>query len=253
MIGVLLALTGFLFQSPASSLKVTPAIVSQIDISKLHGQVRQLAWAPDGKELYLQTYDTDKDGSLKTKYHYTLALGGGDPKPLDDQPAWAADYLSWSTGKTAPDDPTMTITLDPPTTRTISAASAPMAGDYAKGGNPGANAGTLVDSVVAAKQASQTLGVITIRLKNEIVGEFVNSLFVPGLTFGWGPKGSDLIAFSEKETGRLFIMDKQGTKLKVDGTKNVVVPAWAQDGTKLAYLQGQGKNKYALVVASVGR
>ena len=128
-----------------------------------------------------------------------------------------------------------------------------MGGDYAKGGNPGATSGTSVESVVSATSQSQTVGVITIRLKNEVVGEFVNSLFIPGLTFGWGPKGSGLIAFAEKDTGRLIVMDKKGTKLRVDGTKSVVVPAWAPDGTRLAYLQGQGHNKYSLVVASVGR
>ena len=46
-------------------------------------------------------------------------------------------------------------------------------------------------------------------------------------------------------------MDKKGDKQKVNDTKNVVMPAWTDDGSKLAYLEGRGRGRFALIVATV--
>ena len=79
----------------------------------------------------------------------------------------------------------------------------------------------------------------------------MNHRTMPGTTFGWGPAGTHLIAYSDKQSGRLVIMDSTGAKQKVDGTKGVVAPAWWNDGARLAYLEGRGRNKFALIVVSV--
>ncbi len=89
-------------------------------------------------------------------------------------------------------------------------------------------------------------------LKKEVVGEFVNHAIMPGLTFGWGPKGTHLIAYADQQ-GRLVVMDTTGAKQKIEGTKSVVLPAFAPDATKIAYLEGLGRNKYSLVVATVAK
>ena len=83
-------------------------------------------------------------------------------------------------------------------------------------------------------------------LKGEVVGEWVNHRIMPGTTFGWEPAGTHLIAYADKPSGRLVMMDTNGAKQKVDGTKGVVAPAWSNDGTRLAYLEGRGRNKFAL-------
>jgi hypothetical protein len=46
-------------------------------------------------------------------------------------------------------------------------------------------------------------------------------------------------------------MDSTGAKQKIEGTHGVVLPAWSADGTRLAYLEGRGRNQYALIVATV--
>jgi Tol biopolymer transport system component len=51
--------------------------------------------------------------------------------------------------------------------------------------------------------------------------------------------------------GRLAVMDEKGNKQQVEGTKNVILPAWSPDGTKIAFLQKAGKNKYELYVVTV--
>ena len=53
------------------------------------------------------------------------------------------------------------------------------------------------------------------------------------------------------QAGHLALMDRQGQKQQIDGTKNVILPAWSNDGSKIAFLQKAGKNKYDLFVVTV--
>jgi Tol biopolymer transport system component len=53
------------------------------------------------------------------------------------------------------------------------------------------------------------------------------------------------------QSGRLALIDELGRKQQIDGTKNVILPAWSADGSKIAFLQKSGKNKYDLFVADV--
>ena len=88
-------------------------------------------------------------------------------------------------------------------------------------------------------------------LKGETVGEFINSVIVPGLTFGWGPKGSKTIAFAQQKTGRLVIMNEQGMRQEVAGSQNALLPAWSPSGDRLAWLEKDGRRKFRLQVARV--
>jgi hypothetical protein len=84
-----------------------------------------------------------------------------------------------------------------------------------------------------------------------VVGEWVNHPIVPGQTFGWAPKGRSLIAYADAKSGKLVVMNLAGERQTIDGTRNVTIPAWSADGTQLAYLEGRGRNRFALVVATV--
>ena len=64
----------------------------------------------------------------------------------------------------------------------------PMGGDLAKGG--GAGSGTTADDIVDASLQSQMQHVITLKLKGETVGQYVDTQFVPGYTFSWAPSRS---------------------------------------------------------------
>jgi WD40-like Beta Propeller Repeat len=260
---MILLLSAFLLSQPAAqtpdvkAITLTPTVVAEIDLSKLKGKlVRELAWSPDGKQLYLQTFTEDRNALPKDLYHYVLDLGtpAGSLKLKDVKvpPEWATTYWNWKSAQAAPGDDDFKISLD--TEHTIQSATAvPMGGSLAKGGTDGGATGASVDSMMSAAAQSQNATVYHMLLKGEVVGEFVNHAIMPGLTFGWGPSGSGLIAYAEKTSGRLVIMDKNGDKQKIDGTKNVVLPAWSADGTRLAYLESTGRTKYAVVIATVAR
>lgn len=253
MFSVLLAV-GLLAQSlsPVKSITVTPAVVGEIDLASLKGSPVQLGWSPAGSELYLQTIEKNRDGSVKATRHYLLSAKDGTTKQIDAEPDWAADYWLWKSNRWAPDDEGFAIEME--TTKQIASATAsPMAGDMAKGGRVDATAGTTMENAVSAVQQSQSVSVYTLRLKGAVVGEWTSERPVPGVTFGWGPKGSNLIAFADKNDGVLVVMDRSGAKKKIDGTKDVLLPAWTADGARLAYLQNRGHNKYAVVIAGVSR
>jgi Tol biopolymer transport system component len=42
-----------------------------------------------------------------------------------------------------------------------------------------------------------------------------------------------------------------GKKQQIDSTKDVILPAWSTDGSKIAFLQRAGKTKFDLYVVTV--
>jgi hypothetical protein len=237
----------------ASQVKVTPTEVAQIDLGKMQGTLlNQLAWSPDGQEIYLQTITEDRKALPKDVYHYVMPADGGTFKKVPAPPDWAIAYWTWKSGQTAPDDSSFKIDIS--TEKRIDAATAlPMGGEMARGGTTAGSGGASAESVMAAAATSTNATIYTMRLKGEVVGEWADHRIMPGVTFGWGPPGTHLIAYAERQTGRLVIMDSTGAKQKIDETRGVVLPAWTSDGTRIAYLESRGRNKYALIVAAVSK
>ena len=253
MLSLFLALT--LAQNPAASIKVEPSRTIDLDLTKLKGKlVRQLAWSPDGVELYLMTYDQNKDASIKKAYHFVIPLATGVPKDVDKAPEWAEKYWLWKSQRASPDDAALEIELLTEKKR-ISSVSLPMGGDLARGGPDssaaGASGGLSTESAMAAANASQMADVRTMKLKGQVIGEWVNLPIVPGQTYGWAPTGQRLIAYAEQRSGKLVLMHLSGERQTVAGTKDVSHPAFSSDGSRLAYLEGRGKNRFALVVATL--
>jgi Tol biopolymer transport system component len=238
-------------QTTVSAITLTPGDpVLELDLRKLKGPlVRQLAWSPDQKELYLQTYEANRDASVKATYHYLIPVAGGEPKAVEVPPGWAVAYQQWKSGQASPNDPTWKI--DVATERKIqSATSIPMGGDLARGGSVDPTGGVSVETVVAAAGQSGNVNVYTMRLSGQVVGEWVNHPIVPGLTFGWAPPGTAMIAFADRD-GDLAVMDRAGNTVKVKETKDVTLPAWSPDGARIAYLEKTGRTTYVLKIAVV--
>jgi hypothetical protein len=240
----------------AASAKTTqvsaPALAGTIDTGKLKGDPTQLAWSPDGTKLFLQTSARDSKGMMTSPRFYVMAASEATPEPVDAPPAWVAEYWGWKSKQFAPGSTTFGIEIKEDQ-RTASAVSSPMGGALAKGGADTSGAGgTAAEDVTTHAQQTQKLRIVTLTAKGETVGEFVGVQFVPGYTFSWSPAPLGLMAYAN-QGGRLALLDSQGQKREIDGTKNVILPAWSDDGSKIAFLQRAGKNKYDLFVAAVTR
>jgi hypothetical protein len=236
-------------QLDASSVTLSPpTVIVELDTGKLKGDLARLAWSPDAQQIYVQTVERDRAGSRMR--HYVLGLDNQPPRGVDSEPAWAGAYWFWKSGRAAPGLPTFMIDVEQRQKR-LTATATPMGGDLARGAPEGASATGMSGGGQAAYQ-SQMTDTFILKLKGEVIGEFVNAPAVPGLTFGWGPSGTGLIAFANRD-GLLVIMDSQGRKQEVASSKAVLLPAWTEDGKQLAYLEKTGKKKFVLKVVLVTR
>jgi WD40 repeat protein len=252
MATTLLLLVLALTQAPsAGTTQVSaPAQVGTMDAGKLKGEPTRLAWSPDGTKLFLQTSERDKLGMVTNPRFYVMSASDGKPEPVDATPAWAAEYWTWKSGQFAPGSTTYGIDVKEDY-RVVTATSSPMGGALAKGGvDTGGGGGTTADEVAIHAQQAQKQHIVTLTVKGETVGEFVGQQFLPGYTFSWSPSALGLMAYGN-QAGRLTLMDRQGQKQQIDSTKNVILPAWSNDGSKIAFLQKAGKNKYDLFVVDV--
>jgi hypothetical protein len=231
--------------------------VIEVDTGKLKGDMWRLAWSTDGQQFYLESVERDRAGNIKALHHYLVSRGDKSPKAVDETPAWANAYWTWKSAQSAPGLPALKIEVEQQRKR-VSGTSIPMGGDLAKGGIDGSGApgggatGFGTADALSAAQQSQMMNVYTLRLKGEVVGEFVNAPAVPGLTFGWGPQGTGLIAFVDRD-GHVVVMDEQGHKQQIESSKAALLPAWSSDAKQLAYLERTGKNKAVLRTLDVTR
>jgi len=221
-------------------------LVAEIDVGKLKGDLRRLAWSADGREFYLQTAEADSRLGWKLR-HYVVAAGG-QPRGVNEEPAWASAYWRWKSGQAAPGQADWKIDVDQQSKR-VSATATPMAGNAARG-EIISGTGISVEEAAGVAQQTQNANTFTLRLKGQVIGEFVNEPAVPGLTFGWGPARSGLVAFASP-SGRLVLMDEQGRTSEVADTKAVVLPGFSHDGARIAWLEKTGRKKYVLRAADL--
>lgn len=227
-----------------------PATIVALDMGKLKGEPGRLAWSPDGSELYLQTREGPFGQPNAKLRHYAFSATTGARRDLDTEPDWAAAYWTMKSAQASPDDGQLKIEVKSEQ-RQQRSTSVPMGSDMARGGVSTAQAGTSAGDAAAAAFGSQANTTHVMELKSEAIGEFVNSVIVPGLTFGWAPKGRHAIAFAAPKSGRVVVMDAAGATREVPGSRDAVLPAWAPDGGSLAWLQRDGRRKFVLQVSRV--
>lgn len=222
-----------------------PASVTALDLGKLKGDIEELAWAPDGTQFYLQVVE----GKGKVS-HYLIAATGGAMTTTDARPAWATDYWKFKSDRYAPGIESLVIDVqqkyEAQRYGTGSAGSAD-----GTSGTPGADANTSAANI--SRDATKTYqNIVKLVLLGETIGTWVDKRPTPGTTFSWGPSGSGAIAFAD-EKGQLVLLDNHQHKQIVPNTKDVSMPAWSLDGSRLAWVAKAGRNKYMLAWAGVTR
>ena len=205
--------------SARSVVPSKPVTVGDLNSGKLKGDPTQLAWSPDNSQLFLQTSEHDSVGMIKNPRFYIVDAATGKIASVAAAPEWADIVLGMEVEQVGAGISARSPSTSSRTSRPI-ATSAPMGGSLARGGgdfNPNGG-GTTIEDVTMRTQQMQKQQVITLTLKNEIVGEFVNQQFLPGYTFGWAPQSVGMIAYCNA-SGHSIVMDEQGEKQELAGTQ----------------------------------
>jgi hypothetical protein len=236
-------------QTPAGAIDASaihvgaPATVTELDLGKLKGELRQVGWSRDGSELYVQTAEGDPE-SPKLR-HYIVPVAGGAPKPVDQEPEWATDYWGFKSDRFAPGLRSIMIDFEQKLEKTRIGTGTGRPGEQASGSGGGAP----VDIEKTAEGQHQNIARLLVF--GETISEFVNQRPIPGLMFSWGPVGSGAIAYTDRELGHLMFLDQHKHKQSIAGVKDALLPTWSTDGTRLAWVQKTARKKYSLVWAPV--
>jgi hypothetical protein len=223
----------------------SPSVWADVDAKAIKGRPARLAWSDDRSTLYLQTVEGTTPESLA--FHHYLVHKGGAPAAVAEQPSWVAPYWKWKSAKSLAGDPLLTIEVDTQkkvldnlngtaANKAVYLAESPISGQ----------------ALTLARQSGGEQIVNQLLLKGHVIGEFLDQMIVPGYTFSWSPEELRLIAY-RSQTGRLTIMDDEGRTESVGDTKDVLLPAWSDDGAAIAYLQQSRGHLSVRVVEVVGR
>jgi hypothetical protein len=221
-----------------------PMPIADLDLGKLKGDLREVAWSPDGAWLYLQTADGNPPNAKL--HHYLVEREKGSVQPADAQPDWAQKYWTFKSDRTAPGVPTLEIEVKQSREDTKIGVGSARPGSMASG--RGADA---AENASMAGESQRNI-VWKFLLLDQTISEFKDTRPIPGLMFSWGPRGSSTIAYTDSD-GRLLFLDGERRHRTVASVKDATLPAWSEDGSRIAYAVKQGRKKYQLVWCTITR
>jgi len=219
-----------------------PAAIMDVDSHAMKGDPVELAWSGTSGQFYVQTVEGYTPNV--TVRHYLIRLGDKAPSTMKAQPDWANTYWASKSRRDAPAATSLLIDVRD----TVEANRLPTQSlaDRAKGTESGGGDFAMKGAEAAANDHTNAAQVRTLVLKGVNVGRFVDTPLVPGLTFGWSPPKLHAIAYVD-DNGRLGVFDyTTNGRQVVDGTKDVLLPAWSPDGSEIAFLERTGRKRYSL-------
>lgn len=238
-------------QEPSRLERLTisePETVLEIDGRQLKGVPTRLAWAPDGSTLYVRVSQFDRWANEKAS-HAIVGLDGRTLSPANGEPPWAFRYWGWKSAPSSPADPKWRLSFDAREEQ-VRTTNVPMGGDI--GGfmsDAGAGYDELAQKAILANQKTRFERLM---LNGRVIDETVNTSLVPGRRFGWSPPSRAIIAVADRD-GRLVLIARDGRTRTINGTRNVLLPAWSEDGTRIAFIERVKGDRYALRIVAVGR
>lgn len=233
-----------------------PRTVAEFETRDVKGKPARLLWSEDGTGLYLQTTEIERGRVNVLTSHHVFSIDTGRITKVDAEPLWAKAAWAAKSDRSAPDKPSFLIDVGSEK-RVARGVSAPMGGEMARGGIEGGGTagggggGSSTDEAISLAQRSQGVTVVSLKLGGKVIGEFINTAIEPGSTFGWGPRGSRAIAYSNPGNGRIVIMDVDGKTQELASTSDTLLPVFSPNGEQLAWLRKSGRNKYQLQVTTL--
>lgn len=229
-----------------------PATVCSLSSREIKGFPTRLSWSPDGRQLHLRVVQRDIWANEKT-WNYVVDAAGGRLTSVDAEPPWSGAYWQGKSAFECPGAPGFRFEIETRIQRmlpTNSGAGGAIAQNQADPYAPGFDMGPQGQAIIQYVQQAQDVTTTTMRLKGQLVSEFVNTRILEGLLYGWAPEGMRAVAYADGKRS-LVVMDERGRRRDVRRTKGVMLPAWSPDGTRLAWIEQQGRNRYVLKLAAV--
>jgi hypothetical protein len=227
-----------------------PKVIAEIDTVKVEGDPIGLAWNADGV-IYLRVIhgkDAPRHYQIATKP--SLSVGQSDGLP-----AWAATYWNWKSATVAPGDPALKIDVEQHEERkaTVNTPSGGALAGMSAAALTGDSGGEGMSTSIAMAAANNSVvnGIVTLRFKGQVVGEWTNEVPRLGMRIGWAPAPMGVLAYTDAE-GHLWLIDRGGHKTTVPGVNKALLPAWSLDGKQLLFLQKKGRTEYQLTVVKLG-
>jgi hypothetical protein len=227
-----------------------PQTIVQIDTGKMRGEPRRLAWSADGSQLYVETVERDGGGSVKATHGALITVADKAMKNVGQAPVWVGVYWLWKSGQASPAAPAFKIAVAQ-RQESVRSTSAPTGGALAKGGTADPGAGSSAIDVSSAANNTQQRTIFDLKVKDELIGEWVNEAVVPGENFTWAPAPSHFLAYAKNGGGPLLLLDDQARKQALAGAKDAVLPAWSESGAQLAWLEKKDKKHYDVMIGAI--
>jgi hypothetical protein len=210
----------------------TPTTVCELDMRMLKGELRALSWSPDGDALHLRTVDD------RIPQDYIVSLDDRELTVAFGEPEWAMTYWTRKSDLAAPGLPGLRLELTETNRRT---RPVPFTGGFTNGGAQTPDVKNPVDAYEAE---------VTLRLNGVEIGNWINGAPRAGETFGWGPAGTGALVFVDRQ-GRLTFVDADRRRQTARGIRDASLPAWSDDGSRVAFAQKTGRRAYRLAMVDV--
>ena len=220
---------------------------AEIDITSTSSRarlVRQLAWSPDATELYLMTYEPNRDASIKEAFHFLIPLG--DRRAEARRRSARRGRSSTGNGKSDRTRPAIRRSRSKCCRKSggRTPSRCPWAARWRAAGRRSGTTGLSREAALDAARAHANDDVYIAQAERaKIVGEWINHPIVPGQTFGWGPTKHRTHRLCRAQVRAAGPHGQEGQQQKVNDTKNVVSLRGPTDGTRLAYLEGRGRGR----------
>jgi hypothetical protein len=237
----------------AARVALSPAIVlASFTGSEVKGFPLRLSWSPDGRQLHIRVVQRDRWANEK-EWHYLVRVADGKLSPSEAEPAWSTGYWYMKSLFDCPGVPGFKFDIESQTKRMQATASGAGGSIAQNSGDPygaGFELGPQGQAILQGAQQAQTVTTTTLRLKGQLVSEFVNTTAIGGLLYGWGPEGAGVIAYANTKR-KLVVMDRKGVRQEMKDSKNVLLPAWSPGGARLAWIEQPKRGRYVLKVCDV--